>query len=203
MKVGMIFECGPGGADKKVCEHLARQLLPDIEIIPRTLDDKKNLIAECGTVAEALLQDGCERIVIVWDLFPPWREKGQKPCRKEDRKAICNSLSEAGIALTQIYLVCIEAELEAWLIADGRAISSVLSTPAHAVRVKDVKKPERAKNPKKHLNKVFKEKTGRPYNDLVHAEKIVKALPDFQKIKRCSTFVRFALKATDKDILSD
>jgi hypothetical protein len=51
MKIGMILECGPSGADKKVCEHLAKQLLPDIEITSFTLDNKPKMIAECGPVA--------------------------------------------------------------------------------------------------------------------------------------------------------
>jgi hypothetical protein len=48
MKVGMIFECGPDGADKKVCEHLAYQLDPDIEISSVTLTNKPGLVENCG-----------------------------------------------------------------------------------------------------------------------------------------------------------
>src|SRR5436190_6183362 len=77
MKVGMIFECGPDGADRKVCEHLARLLQPGLEIVGVTLGDKKQLLAGCGGAALGLLYEGCERIVIVWDLYPPWRPKKQ------------------------------------------------------------------------------------------------------------------------------
>ena len=71
MKVGMIFECGPDGADKKVCEHLARMLQPDIEISSVTLDNKPNLLSGCGATAAQLLEDGCDRIIVIWDLHPP------------------------------------------------------------------------------------------------------------------------------------
>jgi hypothetical protein len=65
MKVGMIFECGPDGADLQVCRHLVRLLQPDIEIAGVTLGDKKRLLVECGGAAAGLLRTGCERIVIV------------------------------------------------------------------------------------------------------------------------------------------
>jgi len=195
MRLGMIFECGPDGADMKVCEHLVKHLRPDARIRSITLDNKPKLIAECGAVAAMLLREGCGNIIIVWDLYPAWRERGQSPCRADDRILIMDSLKTAGVR-SRVHLVCIEEELEAWLLADGRAISCVLSTTAHPVRVKDVKNSESVNNPKKRLNRLFTEKTGRPYNDIVHAEKIIRKLPDLNRIRRCSTFVRFAEKVT-------
>lgn len=197
MRVGMIFECGPDGADRNVCEHLARRLQPDIEIISVTLDNKPKLVTECGLAAAKLLREGCQRVVIVWDLYPPWRRQGAHPCRRDDREAIVDSLTKAGVKLSHVSLVCIEEELEAWLIADGRAVSTVLSRSAHPVRVQDVGRPERKRNPKRHLIRVFQQR-GHRYNDLIYARKIVEALPDLTRIKRCATFVRFAVKVTGK-----
>ena len=68
----MIFECGPAGADKKVCEYLARQLQPQLEIISVTLDNKPKLIHNCGRSAAQLLKAGCDRVLIIWDLYPAW-----------------------------------------------------------------------------------------------------------------------------------
>ena len=104
----------------------------------------------------------------------------------------------ADVRSSHVFLVCIGEELEAWLLADGRAISNMLSRPAHPVRVPDVKRPERMRKPKTHLNKVFQRHSGRPYADRLHAKLIVEALPDLTKIKRCATFVRFAVKVTGK-----
>lgn len=199
MKVGMIFECGPDGADLQVCRHLVRLLQPDIEIAHVTLDNKPKLVAECGAAAAKLLGEGCERIVIVWDLHPPWRSNKQKPCRKEDREAILSSLTRAGARSSHVSLVCIEEELEAWLIADGRAISTVLSRPAHPVQVPDIKKPEKTRKPKTHLIKVFQQ-NGHSYVDRIHARLIVEALPNLTRIRRCATFVRFAEKVTGKKL---
>lgn len=197
MKIGMLFECGPDGADPQVCRHLARLLHPSLEIVHVTLDSKPKLTAECGTAAAKLLAEGCERIVIIWDLHPPWRSHRQKPCRKEDRETIFSSLSRAGVDAFQVSLVCIEEELEAWLIADGRALSSVLSRPAHPVQIRDTKKPEKTRKPKTHLIRVFQQ-NGHSYVDRIHAKKIVEALPDLTRLRRCETFVRFAVKVTGK-----
>ncbi|KKJ00382.1 hypothetical protein PROH_12100 [Prochlorothrix hollandica PCC 9006 = CALU 1027] len=190
----MIFECGPAGADKKVCEYLARELQPELEIMSVTLDNKPKLISDCGKAAAQLLQNGCDRVLIIWDLYPAWREKKQKPCRRDDRLAIHKSLEHSGVPLAKTHLICITEELEAWLIADGRAISAVLSTSTHPVSIPDKKKTETVKNPKKYLMKLFKEQTGKPYSDLQHAEKIARQMPDLHKINRCPSFARFAAK---------
>ena len=185
----MIFECGPDGADHQVCRHLARLLQSDIEIAHVTLDNKPKLVTECGAAAANLIAEGCERVVIMWDLHPPWRSSRQKPCRREDRETIFSSLSRAGVDVRQVSLVCIEEELEAWLIADGRALSSVLSRPAHSVKVPDIKNSERTRKPKTRLNQIFQQHAGRPYVDRLHARLIVEALPDLTRLRRCETLL--------------
>ena len=54
--IGMVFECGPQGADKQVCEYLAKHIRPGVEIRSRTLDTKVNLLREAGKVAAQLLK---------------------------------------------------------------------------------------------------------------------------------------------------
>lgn len=128
----MIFECGPQGADKKVCERFARQIKPDVQIVSITLDNKPNLVSNCGKVAAQLIKQGCDRILIVWDLYPAWREKGQKPCRKEDRQAIQDSLTNAGVTSANVYLICIEPELEEWFLYDLTALLSSIKLRRNA-----------------------------------------------------------------------
>jgi len=41
-------------------------------------------------------------------------------------------------------------------------------------------------------------KTGMIYVDIIEAEKLARKIPDLSKIKRCATFVRFAIAATGK-----
>ena len=195
MKVGMIFECGKKGADIKVCEHLAKSLNSDIVPDSVPLDNKPNLLTECGDIALLLLEGGCERVVIIWDLYPPWGEKGEKPCHKEDREAILNSLKKSRVPLEKVVLVCIENELETWLLYDKNAIEHLLSRPTHRVRLEKIKRPQEIINPKSHLMRIFKQH-GREYTDYEDAIKIARKI-NISRLRKCETFVRFALKVAN------
>src|SRR6266404_4640569 len=115
-KVGIIFGCGRDGPDYKVCNHFLERLNPGIEMIPRFLDVKTRLLAECGDVAAQLLDvDRCARVIVSWDLEPKW---GGDPCRHDDKEIALNSLRNSGAPLARVHLLCIERELECWLMAD-------------------------------------------------------------------------------------
>jgi len=201
MKVGLILECRPNGPDQQVCEYLIKWLRPNTEVVSRTLLNKKNLVAQCGETAALLLGDNCHRVVIVWDLYPPPHDTRQNPCRFKDRKDILDSLEQAGVNSQNVHLVCIREELETWLIADNRAVEGAISKLTHRkVRaVPQVKYPERVRNPKERLMSIFSQRKLRPYEDHVHAIKIVRELESLglSRIKRSKSFVRFASKAAD------
>lgn len=195
-KIGFIFECGPQGADKQVCEYLANQLRPGAQLILRTLDSKLNLLTEAGKVAASLLADGCNCVLIVWDLRPAWPDKKNKPCRHAERQAVLKALRQAGITVTQpVYLVCIEQELESWVLADEKKISDFLSTAAHPYSAYKVSKPDRVPNPKSVMLNHFKMARGSRYEDRIHAVKILSQNPlDLKKMRRSASFVRFESK---------
>jgi hypothetical protein len=200
MKIGMIFECGPIGADKKIYEYLAKQLRPDIEIHSITLNSKSDLTEACGSETKDLLKRGCERVLILWDLCPPWKEKKKKPCRHNDCNLIRESLTDAGLTSQQmqcIHLVCIEKELETLLLADERALSAYLTKlrgPARGpCKVKRIKDPERYYNPKDELYRIFQTNGCRKYEDLKDAEEIIKSVK-IERLRVCSSFVRFEMK---------
>ena len=130
MRIGYIFECGIKGADGQVCQYLMQKIVPDIEAFCRFMDNKKNLLENCGPVASLLLKS-CNYVVIIWDLFPAWREKGIRPCQKIDRGKIFSSLKAENVPSDKVALVCIEEELEAWVLADERALKNVLSFYKH------------------------------------------------------------------------
>jgi hypothetical protein len=195
VKIGFVFECGPQGADKQVCEYLAGKLLPKASFVSRTLDNKANLLSQTGEVAAALLRDGCARVLVVWDLRPAWPDKKHKPCRHHERAALLDSLAKAGIAKRPVFFVCIEQELESWLLADEAKLSAFLSTDAHPYDVKRVKHPDRAPQPKASVLKHFKTARGWRYEDRVHAMKIVcQGEPDLRKLRRSISFARFESK---------
>jgi hypothetical protein len=196
IKVGFIFECGLKGADVLVCEYLASQIRADIIPVSRTLDNKENLLRDAGRVAAALFSDGCERVLIVWDLRPAWTDRKHKPCRRAERLAILDAVAKAGAAGRPVFLVCVEQELESWLLADESKISAYLSTSAHPYdKVSRVKSPDRVPDPKAVMMNHFKAARGWRYEDRTHAIKVMKAADtDFRKLRRSLSFVRFEEK---------
>ena len=193
MKIGFIYECGPDGADVQVCHYLASQMKSGIECVARTLNNKPNLVRECGPVAKVLLQE-CEHVFIIWDLFPPWREAA--PCLHQDRVDIFESLDNAEVDQERVSLVCIREELEAWLLADKRALQTVLARMKHPHplgTLKNYSNPDMVPQPKTKLIQLFQRELGkrRKYVDARDAKRIVEAIPDFQKIRRSSSFRRF------------
>lgn len=196
MKLGLIFECGPQGADKQVCEYLVQHIKPGTEISCRTLDNKDNLLRDAGKVAAHLLRDGCSCVLIVWDLRPAWPEKRQKPCRRTERQTLLTRLAEARVPDTApVHLVCIEQELESWLLANERAISAALSTQAHAYAVRRVKKPDSVPQPKAAMIEHFKAARGWRYDDKVDAIRVLKAADiDLARLRCSQSFSRFENK---------
>lgn len=200
MKIGMIFECVRDGPDQKVCEHLVEMLRPGTEVLSVSLGNKSNLETECGKVAASMLADGCERVVIVWDLNPAWGGRKAKSCLHNDRVKILDALAAAGVTSPPAQLVCIHKELEAWLLADGRAIAAAISKLIHrSVTVRDARRAEEEKYPKAKLDRIIKDHCGRhrPYQGHFHAQRIIRELPDLNRIKQCESFVRFAQRAVD------
>ena len=194
--IGMIFECGPQGADKLVCEYLAAHICPGVKLSSRTLDNKENLLRDAGRVASQLLADGCARVLIVWDLRPAWPDKKDKPCRAAERLQILKALEQAGVAADQpVYPVCVEQELESWLLASEHAISAYLSSKPHPYVAKQVKKPDRQAQPKAVMNNHFNTARGQRYEDRVHAVGVLKAAPvDLRRLRRSVSFARFESK---------
>lgn len=196
MKVGLILECGPDGPDQQVCEYLIKRLDPEIEVKSATMTGKPSLIENCGKAAKAHFDDGCDRVVIVWDLSPSWR-RGEPSCRKLDREKILESLAKAGVT-ANAYLVCIKHELETWVLADERALIAYLSTTSRAAEVDQTKFPEREPNPKKRLRQIFAVNRHPPFNEQIHALSVISEVLDFNRLRRSASFKRFALKAVDR-----
>lgn len=165
MSTGFVLECGPQGADQQVCEHLARLLRPGRQIVSRTMDNKRKLFADAASVAKLLLAQGCTKVLIVWDLRPAWPDTKDKPCRARERQTLLAALAREGLAGAPVHLVCVEQELESWLLACDHAISAFLSTPAHPYRATKVRKPDRVPDPKAAMNKHFNAARGTRYED--------------------------------------
>lgn len=196
MTIGLIFECGPQGADKQVCEYLAAHLRPGVQLSSRTLDNKENLLRDAGKVAAQLLKDGCLCVLIVWDLRPAWPDKKDKPCRAQERQQLLAALEQAGVAANApVYAVCIEQELESWLLASDHAKEACLSTSAHPYAVARVRRPDAVSQPKAAMLNYFKDARGWRYDDKVDAVRVLKAADvDLKRLRRSPSFARFELK---------
>ncbi len=194
--IGLIFECGPQGADKQVCEYLIQHIKPGVNVSSRTLDNKENLLRDAGKVARQMLQDGCRCVLIVWDLRPAWPDMKQKPCRHAERQILLSMLAEAGVPpRAPVYLICIEQELESWLLANDKAIAALLSTDAHVYRVSRVKRPDTVAQPKAALIKHFKNAHRWRYDDKVDAIRVLRAANiDLARLRRSTSFGRFENK---------
>src|SRR5438552_2094640 len=127
MKVGMIFECVPDGPDKQVCEYLAEKLLPGITLAKSvTLLNKAGVLRNCGENTRLMLHEhNCDRVVSVCDYRPPdWGPEHrvgpeeEALCLHRDRAIIFAALDNAGVDRERVYLVCLDAMLETWLLAD-------------------------------------------------------------------------------------
>ena len=130
MKIGLVLEGMRDGPDQKVLEPLVKKLVPaPIEVTSRTLGNKQKLLKGCGAEAAELLSDEYDRVLIVWDLWPAWDTKS--PCRKEDRDEALASLREASVNLRKVRLLCIEQMLESWLLADARALETLVTEWMH------------------------------------------------------------------------
>lgn len=197
-KVGFIFECGRDGADFKVCNHLLSRMNPHIIMVPRFLDNTERLLSECGPVAYALLQaENCARVIVSWDLEPPW-ERSRRPCRHDDKEKAFASLRSAKVPLGRVLLLCIERELECWLMADNRALEIFLGKLKHPHQVGNLheyRRPDQQiRHPKASLIRLFQHELGkgRRYVDRDHALRIAQAIPDWSRLRRSDSFRRFA-----------
>ncbi|HEX9998783.1 MAG TPA: hypothetical protein VGB45_16730 [Abditibacterium sp.] len=190
MKIGFIFECPRGGPDQLVIEFLARKIDSSVEIVnSATNTNKPALVRDCGTQAALLLKQGCERVVIVWDLLPRWADTSVKPYCKRDVALIRASLAKVKVDEERVRLLCIAAELEVFLIADERALAKVLSRPTRAADCPFKKHPHRLADPKADLDSIFRAH-GRVYSPLSDALPIARALDDFNRLNPIPCFKR-------------
>lgn len=204
MKLGLILECQPDGPDEKVLRCLLSHSETEVETEMASQGNKINLFAQCGAAARQLLDDGCEHIVIVWDLHPAdWGDElarqERAPCLHQDREKIFASLTTAGVRHASVSLVAIEFMLESWLLADKQAIADFLSKELGTrIRKQQVgnHNPAQCSKPKDVLSKIFEQCRYRRYMDFSHAHKIASEVKNLNELKKCPTFQRFWDKAT-------
>jgi hypothetical protein len=166
-----------------------------IDIVP--MDNKENLIQQCGTAIAALLANGCDRVVILWDERPAWPDRSQPLCWHNDRQDILANLQQARVDDDSVFLVCIEREFESWLLFDEPMLRGVLCTKEHPrLLASPPRSPDRARNPKGAMATLFR-RHGERYVDVQFARRFAQCLTSLNRLRRCQTFRRFVQFLTD------
>jgi len=182
MKIGLILECDRGGTDQQVYEFVAKKICPSAEyLIEPAGTNKPTMIENCGKVAKILIEKlGCTQVAIIWDLMPRW---GGTPCRNEDKAQIIKNLASQGVSLNQVKLICIEPELESWIITEAKGLTSYKAQLSHPHKIPPFRSQilqESDNKAKAYISKYL----GRRYNDISEAIRIVQHISDFSKFKR-------------------
>ncbi len=192
MKYGFVFECWIDGPDYKVLKHLVNWITPDVKFSAVTHGDKAVLLEECSDSVELLLKS-CDKVFIVWDLMPKYTDC---VCIVEERNLLRQQLISKDIPIDNVEFIGIVHELESWLIADVSAIERVLSRPTHQVSIDNIRNPDRDKNPKKKLRRLFNKHGGGDYNDLDSAIRIIQQVQRPKDMRQSVSFKRFYSKLT-------
>lgn len=200
MNVGVLVECGRDGLEHVVVNRICELMRAEtgepqaFDIVP--MDSKTQLIRECGPVVAQLLNDGCDRVVLLWDERPAWPKRTGPLCWHNDRTDILANLRQAEVDEHPVFLVCIEREFESWLMFDEPMLRTVLCTPEHPkLRKPPPRNPDSAKNPKGAMTSLFKQH-GKRYIDVQFARKFAQGLTTLGRLRRCQTFQRFETQMT-------
>jgi len=193
LKIGIVCEGQRGCAETQVFPHLVKLLCPHaiLEIVPT--GNRPTVLAEAPKVAKRLFDEGCSTVFVMWDVFPEWRDHGGTTDCTQHRKDLVASIKAFKQKLGPIFPVAIREELEAWLFADGDALSAAMSKPTHKVTVGHEKKPDEIKKPKAKLARLYRIKSG-VYNESVDAGKIAANWATTARIEKSQSFKRFADK---------
>jgi len=189
MKLGLILECPKGGTDQQVYEYVIRQWCPGLDFITLPAgSNKPQMIQNCGKVARLLLDlERCDNVLIIWDLMPPW---GGQPCRLEDVTIILKKMESEQVDLTKIKLICMEPELEGWLLVEGKALTDYNAQLCHPHRVEKFTGKKLRSN-SNEAKKVISKYLGHKYNDVAEALRIIQHIDSYDKIaKKHPSFAR-------------
>ena len=171
MKIGLILECATDGPDWQVYSLWIQRLAgADVQVEQSSTVNKKLLVQQAGTRAQKLFNEGCEKVFIIWDLWPAWGES--RPDEAADVAAIETSLRRAGVTNPCVYLLCMNRMLETLLIVDGQALSAVLEIPRGKRTPSNKNRPRTEHDPKAYLGRWFEAARKGEYLAHVHAKKI-------------------------------
>lgn len=160
MKVGIV--CEGGCSDGPALHLLLRAEFPDVTFVI-TGTSKALIFSSSGALVDALIDGGCERVYVLWDLHPIGTQMAvksqtehEKPCRYDQRKTLLGRASETAStcdgdlrhlrhryefetykdapSTTRVELVCFSTSFDAVFLADPVQLRRLASSK---VRVAD------------------------------------------------------------------
>jgi hypothetical protein len=189
MKVALLLECGRKGSDEQVYSYLINKFCPNMKIQAFPLGNKTNLIEQCDEVCETLVQSGFDKALIIWDLSPSFPDKRAKLDCVSEVAHVRKKLTQRNIPEDFYKLICVEYELESYIVADGRGLTAYRqSLTTHKMPAfTDRKRKHDQKGPKYVIWNYWGD-----YNETLHALKLFELLPDFNRVyARNPSFKRF------------
>jgi len=208
MRIGFIVECTQEGPEESVLKAVMQTFCPKDEPLFSPMIDKGKLLEGAQAEAAKLLAGGCSKVFVLWDwhpldsrwtghVNPRWRPG---VCRVEAHD-LRGKLKRAGLPSGRVVLICIAQELEAWALADHRAIAAVIARrrrrPVEPVR--RTKRPEQCPDPEQTLENIFREFDVElaKYTDVPAIIELART-NRFKRLRTCPSFVRLVEKLTGK-----
>jgi hypothetical protein len=194
VRIGIVCEGQRGCPEVQVFPHFVKLICPTLDFDPRRdmvpSGNRPRVISEGPRIAKRLLADGCRRVFIIWDVYPPsWDVRQEADCVPQ-LADLRRNLQAAGLANASIVPVAIHEELEAWLLCDADALNAVIQ-PQGKRQIQHERYPNVIKNPKVTLQNLFKRGRGRTYNESYSAGQIARQIASTNRLRRSQSFERF------------
>lgn len=200
MKIGILCEGRLGGEDAQVLTYLANRIAPQASIQAFPQGNKKDLFTNAGKVVKSLFTQGYGKVLIVWDILPRWeRPDGEQ----QDLQDLEPSLLAEGVSQKPcLFKIAIHKELEAWLLADGSALSAALQPKK---KISNTNRADTVGNPKKRLGKIIAQNNAfmgphasqGNYQPKLMALRIAENIPrNFGALDKIDAFKKFGLSLT-------
>ena len=140
----MICIFGEDESDTLALKHIIRKLRNDqsIPIKTKNFNSCGDMLSTGHRIMKLYHDEGCTSFVISYD------SDGQKPIERQ-KEAYNRIVKASGLNVPSVILVPVE-EIEAWILADNKAVQSVIKTWQPV----EILHPETVSDPKEHLESI-------------------------------------------------
>jgi 5S rRNA maturation endonuclease (ribonuclease M5) len=171
-KIGLIVE---GESDKRTLEKIFTKIGINAEF--RVISGGFP-VRKINVLASMLRNSGCNKVIVLKDT----------ECKPKDE--MYEELKDKIRELEEVEICFVQCALESWLLADEKAIESLISEKMkRSVKVKNFSNPEFIPKPKDEMNEIFRKAGVRiKYNEIVHAPEIASRADINKWEEKCESF---------------